>query len=676
MKYLPFFILVLSGTLFAAQSGLERQLIHLKNNLYALNHELGQLEPLTTRSDTIRQNLVQLKTKLTALQQSLTFYAPTQKIIRKAKGSEERTAKVETAEPIGIVAEEPRELIIEEPIKIPSEYYNVTRLSDVPYEKIYKIFNKNKGRILANLSKKKPIIQLLESLNLSSLPLGIYFHFGYIYIANDQSLPTAIMKGKQVLGNLELVMDAFAKKDQISKKQLTAHYKIHLMPKNGDDMMLIIENLLNELKFNDLLQRAINSFKFKPIDFSGSREGIKKRLTRGDEIFPLMVIYAADGKENAQIVLDTVYRLFGDINGLDITPRYNKKVTSLIYYAQGDGDIKETYARYFTPDKIFFKPDFEGEGLNIDYSLKNPAEELSEEVIIEEPIKVRKAKEVEGYTAKVKEAEQPPISLEEPREEPELEEHLIRLSKVSYDDIYEMFEREKKHSVAILNNEKPMIQLKNELGFNENGDSLGSFYQEGYIFLVNINKQLMKGKTTLANPDDVKSAFRKIKDPKSKKQLADQYKIHLMPKSGDDLMLIIENLLHELKTNNKLQDAIQKIKFMPIDFSGFQEDIKKILTKGGEVRPIIVIYPADGKDNAQFVLDRVYNMFGDMEGLDITPRYNQKITPLIYYAQSHGDFKDMYAEYFTPDKIFFRPDFEGEDLNIDYSLKNPADSGA
>ncbi len=61
-----------------------------------------------------------------------------------------------------------------------------------------------------------------------------------------------------------------------------------------------------------------------------------------------------------------------------------------------------------------------------------------------------------------------------------------------------------------------------------------------------------------------------------------------------------------------------------------------------------------------------------MQGLDITPRFNTKITSLIYYAQSSSDLKiksDL-EKYFTEDKIFFRSDVEGK-KNVDYSLKDP-----
>ena len=101
-----------------------------------------------------------------------------------------------------------------------------------------------------------------------------------------------------------------------------------------------------------------------------------------------------------------------------------------------------------------------------------------------------------------------------------------------------------------------------------------------------------------------------------------------MPKSADDVMLILENIFKEATIHEKLKNVIHNMKFKPgIDFSLSKGDMEKQLYKSGthEIIPIIVIY-VNGKNNAQYALDTLYRLFKDVEGLDITPRYNERIT--------------------------------------------------
>lgn len=79
------------------------------------------------------------------------------------------------------------------------------------------------------------------------------------------------------------------------------------------------------------------------------------------------------------------------------------------------------------------------------------------------------------------------------------------------------------------------------------------------------------------------------------------------------------------------------------------------------------------KEAAQYVLDIVYKLFKNKSGLGITPRFNAKVTDLIYWAQGNADDKliPVHAEYFEePDKICYRADISGN--YVDYYLKNPA----
>ncbi len=160
------------------------------------------------------------------------------------------------------------------------------------------------------------------------------------------------------------------------KEDLVGLYKIHLMPKDANDFMIILEQFLKALGTNPALQKAVNTLKVRSdFDFEENPQILKEKLTKeyGNEVPPIMVIAPSLGKENAQLVLDAVYNLFKDIKGLDLTPRFNEKITDLIYYAQGNGDDKIARPEYFTDDKILYKPDFVSEKNPQDYHLRNPA---------------------------------------------------------------------------------------------------------------------------------------------------------------------------------------------------------------------------------------------------------------------------------------------------------------
>lgn len=143
-------------------------------------------------------------------------------------------------------------------------------------------------------------------------------------------------------------------------------YKIHLMPFLHDIPKIIIM-LFDELKRDVSLRSSITTIKF-------IRNGMREEIYN-DQRFPIMVIYPASGKAHAQKVLDTVYKLFKDLPGMDITPRFNEKITSLIYVAQGDGDDKKLpeNAHYFESGLVYFKADVTGKVE--DYHLVNPAQQ-------------------------------------------------------------------------------------------------------------------------------------------------------------------------------------------------------------------------------------------------------------------------------------------------------------
>lgn len=184
-------------------------------------------------------------------------------------------------------------------------------------------------------------------------------------------------------------------------------------------------------------------------------------------------------------------------------------------------------------------------------------------------------------------------------------------------------------------------------------------------FLTFVNKDLMQG---TAVGQDVKQLHR-IQDKSTdqaralRARLAACYKIHLMP-FDDYIVPIISKLLERVNRDIRLQQAMSHFKVYSFPDLIAQKD-------GDKHIPIFVIYCHANKDAAQYVLDVVYALFKNMPGRDITPRYNQKITSLIYYAQGDGDYKsEQYHDCYEPGCIHYRADFEGE--HKDYHLKNPA----
>ncbi len=184
---------------------------------------------------------------------------------------------------------------------------------------------------------------------------------GYLVFANKD-----LMMGTPVTRDLKAFLIAKSKKNsdlQALRTLLAANYKIHLMPFD-EDIVPVMATLLAQIKQDAKLQQSISYFKIRAYTDQIKRDSDNTYL-------PIFVIYTHGSKEAAQYTLDSVYALFKNQRGLEITPRYNQKITSLIYYAQGDGDFKkDQFADYYEQDRIHYRADFEGE--KKDYYLKNP----------------------------------------------------------------------------------------------------------------------------------------------------------------------------------------------------------------------------------------------------------------------------------------------------------------
>lgn len=154
--------------------------------------------------------------------------------------------------------------------------------------------------------------------------------------------------------------------EENDRKKLVMNYKIHLMSQDKKQTFSIVNTLLNKLKnTKETLYNLIGIFK------------VAKKLNKPYDTefyFPNIVIYPISGKDNAQKVLNEIYKIFKDIEGNNLTPRFNKKVTSLIYYAQGDGDYKPNRPEDYEDDKIHFKSDFVKKDTHEDYKLTIPGQ--------------------------------------------------------------------------------------------------------------------------------------------------------------------------------------------------------------------------------------------------------------------------------------------------------------
>lgn len=113
-------------------------------------------------------------------------------------------------------------------------------------------------------------------------------------------------------------------------------YKIHLMP-NDRDIEAVTIKLLQAMEDDKELYNAIAVFK------------VNYKINDQERNLPIIVIYANPGKATAQLIVDKLYSVFDGIEGSGRVPRFNVKITSLLYWAQGDGDHKEQafYSKYY-----------------------------------------------------------------------------------------------------------------------------------------------------------------------------------------------------------------------------------------------------------------------------------------------------------------------------------------
>lgn len=165
--------------------------------------------------------------------------------------------------------------------------------------------------------------------------------------------------------------------------------------------------------------------------------------------------------------------------------------------------------------------------------------------------------------------------------------------------------------------------------------------------------------------------------------LADLYKIHLMPRP-QDILMVADRLARRITTDQLLEPLIAEMKVTDAAIDSDPEifkttDINFIMDEADNVLPIIVIYPAQGK--AQEVLLMIAQVFDDIAvgmrvgdlpmavqfGLftkdvsisvdsPVVPRFNvvaknrdgTKHSSFIYYAQGNADAKLWTAPIILP----------------------------
>ena len=119
--------------------------------------------------------------------------------------------------------------------------------------------------------------------------------------------------------------------DQINNAQNT--YTIYLMP-TRDQVANTIVTFFKEYNKLNSENRHI-----RKIEFHGQlNTKINMPTDKGDVTYfvPRIIIYPVHDRESVEKTLNWLTRIFGNQAGLDLYPGFSEKVTSLIYYHQGE----------------------------------------------------------------------------------------------------------------------------------------------------------------------------------------------------------------------------------------------------------------------------------------------------------------------------------------------------
>lgn len=126
--------------------------------------------------------------------------------------------------------------------------------------------------------------------------------------------------------------------------------------------------------------------------------------------------------------------------------------------------------------------------------------------------------------------------------------------------------------------------------------------------------------------------------------LGQEYKIHLQPQP--DLIPFAVEQLGQLFDQDP--EAVGLMDYFKVSTQPHRT--------GGTGSPHIVIYPYPGREPARKLLPKVMQHFAQLDhiGTGEIPRYNVKVTELIYFAQSGGDLKSALSQLGLLGKFFDR----------------------
>lgn len=149
------------------------------------------------------------------------------------------------------------------------------------------------------------------------------------------------LKGTETETEIEMTPDEI--KDAIQLSEVPAgEFKIHLMPKLKH-MEEVMTRLIAAMEEDSQFTAHVAEYKVR----KGTKDEEGQVVIQGEvdklgKPLPRIVLYA-ESREAGQAILDKVLEIFKDDHqklGAGITPRDNEEVNSLIYWAQGSGDIK------------------------------------------------------------------------------------------------------------------------------------------------------------------------------------------------------------------------------------------------------------------------------------------------------------------------------------------------
>lgn len=199
-------------------------------------------------------------------------------------------------------------------------------------------------------------------------------------------------------------------------------------------------------------------------------------------------------------------------------------------------------------------------------------------------------------------------------------------------------------------------------GEREGGNDVCAFDHRGRITLNNLLHFELRYNKCIQKKLDCSKEKKELDAFKT--GLTQQYKIHLMP-DENHILNVTQILMQALKDDKELGELINAFKIEANLTISYQDEDKKL------AMPMMVIYPAEGKDKVQKLLDKLLMLFKDIKGLDIIPRYNLKVNDLIFYAQGDADYKQGYnLKYFDENKNYalYKDDFDQES-HESYELK-------